>query len=104
MIYQFMMEEWLVGGRFFVKDYLDLDYFFCVFIVVFIVCVIFEKILEYEKVFFQLFQSCIIKDEEDVVDEFFKENFDVDELIDVFNRFDCRKVLIKKKFESLFLK
>ncbi|RMX37284.1 hypothetical protein pdam_00026006, partial [Pocillopora damicornis] len=50
------------------------------------------------------FQSCITKDEEDAVDELLKENFDADELIDVLNRFDCRKVLTKKKPESLFSK
>ena len=99
-----MMEEWSAGGRFLAKDYLDLDYFPCALIAAFIVCVIFEKTLEYEKVFLQSFQSCITKDEEDAVDELLKENFDADELIDVLNRFDCRKVLTKKKPESLFSK
>ena len=64
-----MMEEWSAGGRFLAKDYLDLDYFPCALIAAFIVCVIFEKTLEYEKVFLQSFQSCITKDEEDAVDE-----------------------------------
>ncbi|CAH3147114.1 unnamed protein product, partial [Pocillopora meandrina] len=46
------------------------------------------------------FQSCITKDEEDAVDEFLKENFDADELIDVLNRFDCRKVVTKKSLRA----
>lgn len=99
-----MVEEWSAGGRFLAKDYLDLDYFPCVLITAFIVCVIFEKTLEYEKIFLQSFQSCITKDGEDAVDELLKENFDADELIDVLNRFDCRKVSTKKKPESLFSK
>lgn len=89
-----MVEEWSAGGRFLAKDYLDLDYFPCVLITAFIVCVIFEKI------FLQSFQSCITKDEEDAVDKLLKENFDADELIDVLNRFDCRKVVTKKSLRA----
>ena len=49
------------------------------------------------------FQNYIAKDEEDVVAEVLKENFDADELIDVVDRFGCRKVPTKENARDFIL-
>lgn len=89
--------EWSAGGRFLTKDYLDLGYVPCVLITAFTVCVVFEKTSVHQEIFLQSFQNYIAVDEEDVVAELVKGNFDANELIDVLNSFGQRKLLTKKK-------
>lgn len=49
------------------------------------------------------FQNYIAKDEENVVAEALTGNFDADKLIDVLDRFGCRKVPTKENARDLIL-
>ena len=85
--HDFQSNEWSAGRRFLTKDYLDLGYIPCVLITAFIVCVVFEKTSIHEDIFLRSFQNYIAMDQEDVVAELVKGNFDANELIDVLNSF-----------------
>ena len=69
----------------------------------FVVSVIFGGKAVPAEILLKSFQNYIAKDEEDVVAEVLKENFDADELIDVVDRFGCRKVPTKENARDLIL-
>ena len=82
---------------------MDLGYFPCMLSQAFIVSVIFGENAVPAEILLKSFQNYIAKDEEDVA-EALKGNFDADELIDVLDRFSCRKVPTKENTRDLTLK
>ena len=82
---------------------MDLGYFPCMLSQAFVVSVIFGGKAVPAEILLKSFQNYIAKDEEDVVAEVLKENFDADELIDVVDRFGCRKVPTKENARDFIL-
>ena len=95
--------EWSAIGRILTKGYLDLGYFPCMLSQAFVVSVIFGGKAFPAEILLKSFQNYIAKDEEDVA-EALKGNFDADELIDVLDRFGCRKVPTKENTRDPTLK
>ena len=101
--HDFQPSEWSATGRILTKGYLDLGYFSCTPNQAFIVSVIFGENAVAKEILLKSFRNYIAKDEEDVVAEALKGNFDSDEPIDVICRFGCRKVPTIENARDLIL-
>lgn len=69
----------------------------------FIASVLFGENSVHKETLLKSFQNYIAKDEDDVVAEALKGNLDVNELIDVLDRFGCRKVPNQENARDLIL-
>lgn len=101
--HDFQSNEWSAIGRILAKGFLDLGYFPCMLSQAFIASVLFGKNSVHKETLLKSFQNYIAKDEDDVVAEALKGNLDVDELIDVLDRFGCRKVPNQENARDLIL-
>ena len=101
--HHFQSNEWSAIARIFTKGYLDLAYFPCTLSQAFIVSVIFGENAVPGEILLNSFQNYIAKEEENVVAEALTGDLDADKLIDVLDRFGCRKVPTKEKARDLIL-
>jgi len=101
--HDFQSNEWSAIGRILAKGFLDLGYFPSVLSQAFIASVLFGENSVNEETLLKSFQNYIAKDEHDIVAEALKGNLDVDELIDVLDRFGCRKVPNQENARDLIL-
>ncbi|XP_068698741.1 uncharacterized protein [Montipora foliosa] len=101
--HDFQSSEWSAIGRILAKGYLDLGYFPCMLSQAFIVSVLFGENSVPEQTLLKSFQKYIAKDEEEIVAEALKGNLDDTELIDVLDRFGCRKVPTQENAKDLIL-
>ena len=101
--HDFQSSEWSAVGRILTKGYLDLGYFPFMLSQAFIVSVLFGENAVPEETLLKSFLNYIAKDEEAVVAEALKGNLDVNELIDVLDRFGCRKVPTQENAKDLIL-
>ena len=88
--HDFQSNEWSAIGRILAKGFLDIGYFPSMLSHAFIVSVLFGENSVHEETL-QSFQNYIAKDEDYIVAEALKGNLDLNELIDVLDRFGCRK-------------
>ena len=101
--HDFQSNEWSAIGRILVKGFLDLGYFPYMLSQAFIASVLFGENAVPEETLLKSFQNYIARDEDDVVAEALRGNLVVDELIDVLDRFGCRKVPNKENARDLIL-
>ena len=101
--HDFQSNECSAIGRILSKGFLDLGYFPCVLSQAFIASVLFRENAVHEETLLKSFQNYIAKDEDDVVAEALKENLNVDEVIDMLDRFSCRKVPNQENARDLIL-
>ena len=102
--HDFQSAEWKAIARVIVKRYLDLGYFPYMLSKAFMASAFFNESAVSENVLLHSFKHYVAKDEMELIDSVLQgENLEDEELLDLLDRFGCRKLPTKENVRWLFL-
>ena len=105
--HDFQTREWAAVARILAKGFLDLGYFPYMMSQAFIMSILFGENSVSEDILLHNFTKYVAKDEEQVISEALKGNLgedgDMSELLDLLDRFDCRKLPTKSNIKQIIL-